>query len=200
MRGLRGQQETPRAVEQLIGRIALRIKPRLVVEWLVGHQGCLVGIGHIGGHGRLLVLSKHGLVFPHLLLENGLFNRLKSKPRGRIGLVVAHELHLALSKGIHSAAAFLAGRDEAVVARLGSGFEAELRIVPHSALGWPLKEIVYGGIIAAIVEVLRIEGTTNCIATQTGHGNAPILSPIVDIGFLGTYASIVFGAVAISKA
>ena len=77
--------------------------------------------------------------------------------------------------------------------------ELPARIVPNTFLRCPLNELLDTHVVAAIVEVLRIERTTHHALLQVEHLNVPILAAVHLIHRLTHDARIVFAAIAVTK-
>ena len=190
--------EAPRAVEAAVER-TLRIGPRRGVVGRIGEHLPLRGVGHEGGRTRFLVFGKHGLVLPVRSLDFGFLDLFKREPRLGVFRVIRHEPQTAVAQGIHLAGLPLRGGKDAPSPVLSRRFEAELRVVPHSLLCGPLQQIVDGGIITAVVEMLRVESVLHHTAVQVEHLDRPILSAVVRIGRLAHDSGIVLARVAVAQ-
>ena len=199
LRGFAHEVETPRAVEREIARRA-RCGPGRGVIFLVGKHFSFRGIRHIVGNGLLFVDAEDGFVLPVGRSDVRLLDGFKREPGVAVFGIERHRHHLPVFQGIHHAFLLGAVGDDEVNAFLSSnGLEAKLGIVPYAFFCWPLQEVLDGGVAAAVVEVLVVEGVGNDAAVEVEHADVPILATVERIGLLADDGGTVFAGVAITQ-
>ena len=199
LRGLADEVEAPRTVEREVAVVDGRSPGRLVVR-LVGQHRLFALVGHVGGYGRLLVFGEDGFVLPVGCLNLGLLHRFKGEPSRLVLEVHGHGFELAAAQGVHILLLALVGTlDDVGVGLAGHGHEVEAGVVPLAYGGGPLQEVVDGRVVAAVVEVLAIEGVLDGEGEEVNRLDIPELSAVFLAYRLGHDARIVFARVAVAQ-
>ena len=188
--------ELPLAVEALHAA-ALALRPGQVVVRLVAQHRSLVGIRHVVGHRGELINGEHRLVLPHRSLYLGFADLLDAEPAVAVVLVDVGNLHLAATHGEH---AVLVGAHDAPHSLLSlHRLQAHQRVAPVARVCRPLDKAVDALAVAAVVEVLAIEGAAHYVAVGCQRFDGPVLPSVERVNFLGHHLSVVAAVVTVAE-